>query len=1043
MIDGEKMAEFSFGNIKTTSKKQILDLKLYDNPVLADKSTVEAPYSFVPTILTDEHYNPAQVKAIEKFLTRIGMRRYRIISAVNCEVNARIIKADGKIKFYKNNRTNFYDYIPQYGPIITVGAALYSVILEDDVFPSYVQQIFFGKTNFWFSEDLTREKGHWIYPIESFRLIFAKGFVEPVDSYKTKLAQIQINQVIVNPMKLAPRLPKLIKHRITTKEQFLTEFWEPCKDKKNEVLAWDTETSGLVFMKDRVGCITLSFDGREGWYIRWSIIEENPDCKEKLREILKNNRQCGANLKFDCKFLWKAGLPEARIDEDVIALGHSLEENRSNSLKTLAFFYSEYGGYERPLDIMKDKMGKGEDISYIDDIPEDVLWDYAVMDAIVTRRVFSNLMVHAKELDKKYPNYLERSTKGLVDYYYERRIPAENMYSIMEYEGVYVDKAQLDKVREEANNKLAEIRSGLENSFGIAPGFDWTSNPKLGKLLESQGWEELGRSEAGDYLVGDFQLTRWAKNHPEAKILQEMKSIQTIINTFLGSDTKNSVVAEFLGENDEKGDKGWTKCLVYHPEDNTWRMHPNFRPMFADSGRSRCVNPNMQQVPTHSDWATKVKKCIQTPNNDEYYLCTIDYSSLQLRLASIDSYENDFLREVLRRPGADIHCATAYTTLAQGRKFDVMNVHVERGSQSVDFLGEEVVFTENRGSVFAKDLTEEDTLKDFYFKGESSGNTSGCKITKTNEFREITEEELKRQKKGEPYEELRRLSKSENFLLIFGGSPKVLSDSALETFWDEDACDDFIERYHCEKELEQAKKSYKNECLAKQKNIAVCMRLRSKFFEGYPGLWHRIGREKEIAAEKGYVRTVFGKVRNLIELFLRGSYDDETMSGTLRNLENICANHAAQNLESCIRGKSQYETQQWLKRNGYKTRPWSEIHDSADFFLKKTEIKPVLAHIKHIFERVIPELKDDWVPLIIDCEISDLNAGDFYKHGRDPEDFGVDWESCKYEDPDPFNVELSNDLEDQYFKERAQYWEKKGEKDPLEDKIRSYLENRA
>ena len=314
-----------------------------------------------------------------------------------------------------------------------------------------------------------------------------------------------------------------------------------------------------------------------------------------------------------------------------------------------------------------------------------------------------------------------------------------------------------------------------------------------------------------------------------------------------------------------------------------------------------------------------------------------------------------------------------------------------------------------------------------------------CKITKTHEFREITEDELKRQKKGSPYEEMRRLSKSENFLLIFGGSPKVLSDSALETFWNEEQCDDFIERYHCEKELELAKKSYKGECLAKQKNIAVCMKLRSKFFEGYPGLWNRIGREKRFAAEHGYVRTVFGKVRNLIELYLRGEYDNETLSGVLRNLENICANHAAQNLEACIRGRAQYEMQCWLAKNKYKTRTWNEIHDSVDFFIKKEEIKPVLAHAKHLFERIIPELQSEWVPLIVDCEVSDLNRGDFYKHGRDPEDFEIDWNSCKYEDPDPFNVELSSELENKYFQERAQYWEKKKERDPLEEKIKSYL----
>lgn len=317
-----------------------------------------------------------------------------------------------------------------------------------------------------------------------------------------------------------------------------------------------------------------------------------------------------------------------------------------------------------------------------------------------------------------------------------------------------------------------------------------------------------------------------------------------------------------------------------------------------------------------------------------------------------------------------------------------------------------------------------------------------CKITKTIEHREITEEEFKKQKGFEPYKDMRRTAKSENFLLIFGGSAKVLSDSALETSWDEETCDEFIARYHCEKELEQAKKSYKGECLAKQKNIAVCARLRANFFKGYPGLWNRIGREKENAAQHGYVRTSFGKVRNLIELFLRGEYDNETMSGILRNLENITANHAAQNMEACIRGSAQYESQCWLRENGYKTRPWSEIHDSADYFVKKEEIKPALSHIKHLFERIIPVLQQDWVPLIIDCEISDLNEGDYYKGGRDPKNFGVDWKTCKYEDPDPFNVELSNELEDRYFKERALYWENKGEKDPLENKIKGYLTKR-
>ena len=164
---------------------------------------------------------------------------------------------------------------------------------------------------------MTTEKGHWIYPIDSFRDIFARGFKDPVDSYKTKLAQIKISSLVQNGAKPIPRYPKLIKHKIETSEQFIKEFYEPNKDKRGELLAWDLETSGLSFLKDRIGCITLSYNGTEGFYIPWKIVEEN-DNKLKLREILKNSRQVLANGKFDVKYLWRPTLKQKGAEGHII-----------------------------------------------------------------------------------------------------------------------------------------------------------------------------------------------------------------------------------------------------------------------------------------------------------------------------------------------------------------------------------------------------------------------------------------------------------------------------------------------------------------------------------------------------------------------------------------------------------------------------------------------------------------------------------------------------------------------------------------------------
>lgn len=677
---------FSFGNINASSKKHVLKLDIIQNSVLLDRSNAFASYDFLPVILVDERYEDIPIKAIEEFLKNLGIPKFLLLSVLNCSIQKNSIKAEQKegiISFYMNNCSDFEKHIPKGAPIITSGAALYSLLKEDDIYPNHVQQIIFGKSCFLFSKDLTSENCHMVYPIESFRDIFAKGFKKPVDSYKTKLAQIQLNKVLKYGGKPIPRYPKLKKIFITSKEEFNEIFYEPNKDKRAYV-AWDLETGGFNFLKDRIGCITLSFDGITGYYIPWKYVD-----KDKLREILKNNKQILANGKFDCKFLWANGIPEARIDEDVITLGHVLDETRSNSLKALAFYYSEFGGYERPLDIYKKRVKVD---SYLD-IDEDILKEYAIMDAIVTYRIWVNMMKHVRELDKKYPNEHGINT-GLESYYYTRRIPANNLYAGIEYRGIYVDKDRLDNLRIEMQDYINSLKAQLAEAFGVSVDFDWGSSAKLGRLLEKKGWEELGRNESGEYQVSEFQIKRWSKDHPEAKLLKELKSMNVMINAFVG---------------DVKGTKGWSQYLTYHPEDDSWRMHPDYFPMGTDSGRTRCQKPNMQNTPTRGKYAKAIKRCLKTPNDNDYYMVTVDYSSLQMRLATIDS-KDKHLTEVFNRDNADVHSLTGWLVFAKEKTFDVMTVEVEQDGKTYKFLGGQQVMTQ-RGYVLARDLQEDDEIK--------------------------------------------------------------------------------------------------------------------------------------------------------------------------------------------------------------------------------------------------------------------------------------------------------------------------------------------
>ena len=272
------------------------------------------------------------------------------------------------------------------------------------------------------------------------------------------------------------------------------------------------------------------------------------------------------------------------------------------------------------------------------------------------------------------------------------------------------------------------------------------------------------------------------------------------------------------------------------------------------------------------------------------------------------------------------------------------------------------------------------------------------KISKRTETRKITVEEFIRQKNVQPYKSMRQVAKSLNFLLIFGGSAGVFSESALETSWTIDQVNNFIEENNCQAELEAARAKYARSDYDdnKIKYIAVATRMRNNFFKGYPGLMERIDREKKFAAQHGYVRSPFGATRKTIELMLRGDYDNKHLSGVLRNLENITANTAIQNDEASVARRAMVDIQKWLEDHNMKSRMFNEIHDSIDFYIYYNEIVPVLWIAKKTLEAEQPEFSSSPVKLVVDCEVSYLPAGLYYKGGAVPDVYlpeGVTWES--------------------------------------------------
>lgn len=690
------MGSFAFGGLNVASTKKSLAAELIQDIVQIEHTSDKGPYVLV---LLDEFYYPDKLKKISIFLERNGIRNYRAVNALNCIIPKEDLKGEIS-RFYRINQSKWRQHAEGAKGVIAVGAALYAINQSADLMTFAFYDIMFNKPYFWSPDANT-----WVFPVDSFNEIFAaiqqKGdslyHVDnpgPANTYKTHFAEYQFKQIMslrLSPLRVDK--PTLIKI------ESLEDFQAFAKQHMNEkIISWDLETQGLDFMKCRIGCITFSFDGKTGYFVPWKFVD-----KRLLNEMLSTCEiQVGANLKFDVRFLWHNGVSAARIDEDTVQLGHLMNEQRLNGLKPSAYYYTPFGGYDRELDRYREKTG----ITDFTLIPEHILFPYATMDAIVTYLVYTALLEQLTRIDAAMPN--EKDPEWTIERYYrEIMMPAVNAFAEIEFNGVHINRELLAESRSAMQKEIQEIENELGAQWSVGGDFDFGSTHSLGKLFEQLGFEELGRAKNGDYKTSDACLERWAlRGHPEIKKLQRLRTLNTLLKTFISKD--------------EDSEKGWESYVRQHP-DGSWRMHPTFNVMRTESGRCKSDSPNMQNIPaghgSNGDLAALVKKCISTPNPDEYFLSTLDYASLQMRLAAIDTTLNEHGRDenlyniyIDPKMGADMHSRTGFGVFADGKEFELEVIEIESDGVSRTLYAGEFVKTKNRGAVQARDLQPSDTL---------------------------------------------------------------------------------------------------------------------------------------------------------------------------------------------------------------------------------------------------------------------------------------------------------------------------------------------
>ena len=638
--------KFSFGGIQTTTPKKHLnkkrvDISMYRSPTYNHLAPHLLFITEVPVL------NKAKIKSLCIYITKNTSLPFLIVSATTMLVSIEVVKKDGISEFYRSNSSNFAEYINKNSIVVPLGHALLALTGDDNVYTTCFTDWLFNETRLYI-----KKHNCYAYPafgIDNIIIRDKQNIYRPRHWSRTNFSSYQIKKATQEKMVLlsSPREPKIIK--FSTEEE-VTDFLLSHIGKE-ELLSWDLETAGFDFRKDRVGCITMSFDGRTGYYIPWRLINV-----PVLNEFFIGKKGIGSHIKFDLRMLRKYGITTAKLYCDTLNLGHIIDENRKNGMKSLAYHYTMFGGYDAELDEILRKTG----ITNYLDIPEVVLSEYATMDAIIGFQIYEAMQKQLDDIDRRFPNP-HYPTWTLRRYFEEIVMPWVEESAEIELEGVYIDEKALAENSLFFQEKIGKLKKEIADSFLTTE--DVISSPeKLGKMLKERGWENMGQAKKGHFLTNDVCLEGWKKQgHPEAALLQRMRTLDTLYSTFVGSAQEKN---------------GWYAYL------HDGKVNPEYQAMLAGSHRNKCRNPNFQNIACHDAESKHITRNIATPGPN-FKFSTLDYKALQIKLCTIES-KDPVLLDIYKnnRSGGDLHSITGYNIFCAGKEFPVpfLSLTLEDGS---------------------------------------------------------------------------------------------------------------------------------------------------------------------------------------------------------------------------------------------------------------------------------------------------------------------------------------------------------------------------
>jgi len=388
--------------------------------------------------------------------------------------------------------------------------------------------------------------------------------------------------------------------------------------KEDTVVAFDTETTGLEYDKDKLVGFSFCIDEKEAFYVPFAhfylgVPEQinADDAKSAIRKIF-NSKVVGHNIKFDLHFVSRF-LEDNTLEvyADSMILAWLINPESALALDKLS---DKLLGHK--MVAFKDTVKKGETFAGVE--LEDAC-KYAAEDAFITAKLY-NLFLEKLAL---------QNAAHLIEEARDVEIPFITTLLKMEKEGIEVDSAFLEKFLGEVKERLLELTKNIHELAGGE--FNINSTKQLGVILFETLGLPVGKKTKTGYSTDEKVLSGLKEKHEIVPKLLEYREVYKLYSTYIDPLLKLSM------------------------QDSKSRIHTSFVQTGTATGRLSSKNPNLQNIPTRTPLGAKIRQAFVAGEGKK--LIGIDYSQIELRLLAhfsqdsvlVDAFKND----------KDIHLQTA------------------------------------------------------------------------------------------------------------------------------------------------------------------------------------------------------------------------------------------------------------------------------------------------------------------------------------------------------------------------------------------------